>query len=117
MKKTSKILLATSVLLGALLTSCSFQRDQDKCQWSKWYDNGDGTHSRHCINDITQQETQHHHFSLLKTIQEPTEVAPGKAQYSCDECAAKEERVVPPTGNYTFDQKVVDDKYLYERMA
>ena len=114
MKK--KLMLFTTVV-GMLLCGCSGTKTNEKIKWSSWYDNGDGTHSRHSLNDITIQETDHHHFSLYKTIQEATEVAPGKAVYSCDECSAKEEKIIAPTGNYVFDQKVVDDKYLYERRS
>ena len=112
-----KRLLAFISLVGCLLASCSFRNQQSNIVWSKWHDNGDGTHSRHALNDITIQETDVHHFSLLKTNIEPTDVAPGKATYSCDECGAKEERVVPPTGNYVFDQKVVAPQYLYEKCS
>ena len=112
-----KRLLAFISLVGCLLASCSFRNQQSNVIWSKWHDNGDGTHSRHALNDITIQETDVHHFSLLKTNIEPTDVAPGKATYSCDECGAKEDRVLPPTGNYVFDQKVVAPQYLYEKCS
>ena len=112
-----KRLLSFISLVGCLLASCSFRNQQSNIIWSKWHDNGDGTHSRHALNDITIQETDVHHFSLLKTNIEPTDVAPGKATYSCDECAAKEDRVLPPTGNYVFDQKVVAPQYLYEKCS
>ena len=115
MKK--KRLLVFISLVGCLLASCSFRNQQSNVVWSKWHDNGDGTHTRHALNDITIQETDVHHFSLLKTNIEPTDVAPGKATYSCDECGAKEERVVPPPGNYVFDQKVVAPQYLYEKCS
>ena len=110
-------LLAFILLTGCLVTSCGFKTNKNNVVWSKWHDNGDGTHSRHALNDITIQETDVHHFSLFKTNVEPTDVTPGKAIYSCDECGAKEERIVSPTGNYVFDQKVVSPQYLYEKCS
>ena len=102
---------------AVLLSSCALARQKQELVWSKWYDNGDGTHTRHNLNDISMTETDEHHFVLTKTLEEPTEVAPGKALYTCEDCACKEIQVVPPTGNYVFDQKVIDDKYLFEKYS
>ena len=110
-------LLGLLTLLGVVLTSCGFKNSKEDIVWSKWHDNGDGTHSRHSLKDITIQETDVHHFVLQKTSIEPTDVTPGKALYSCQECGAKEDRVVPPTGNYVFDQKVASPEYLYEKCS
>ena len=115
--KKKKIIISLLTFTGVLLSSCALARQKQELVWSKWYDNGDGTHSRHNINDISVSETDVHHFVLTSTLEEPTEVAPGKAIYTCEECACKEEKVVPPTGNYVFDQKVVDDKYLLEKYS
>ena len=115
--KKKKFIISLLAFTGVLLSSCALARQKQELVWSKWYDNGDGTHSRHNINDISVSETDVHHFILTSTLEEPTEVAPGKAIYTCEDCACKEEKVVPPTGNYVFDQKVVDDKYLLERYS
>ena len=114
--KTKKLIRILS-LVGVVLTSCTFRDEKQDVSWSKWHDNGDGTHSRHSLNDITVQETQPHTFTLNKVVAAPTDVAPGKELYKCDLCGALESRDVPPTGNYVFDQKVVSDKYIYERCS
>ena len=116
MKKKNFIISLLS-LAGILLSSCALAREKQELVWSKWYDNGDGTHSRHSMSDISIQEKEEHHLVLTSTIEEPTEVTPGKAMYTCEKCACKEEMVVPPTGNYVFNQKVVDDKYLLEKYS
>ena len=112
-----KRLIGFLIILGATLTSCGFKNTKNDIVWSKWHDNGDGTHSRHDISDITVVETDVHHFSLTKTTIEPTDVTPGKATYQCIECGAKDERVLSPTGNYVFNQKVVKPEYLYEKCS
>ena len=114
--KTKKLIGILS-LLGVVLTSCTFRDDKQELVWSKWHDNGDGTHSRHNLNDITVQETKPHTFTLSKVVVAPTDVTPGKEIYKCDLCGAIENRDVAPTGNYVFDQEVVDDKYVYERCS
>ena len=117
MSKVGRIIFSSLTLLGCLLTSCSTKRASNKVQWSKWFDNGDGTHTRHDLNELTREETEPHTFELSNYIVEPTEVAPGKAMYLCDKCGAKEERTVKPTGNYVFNQEVVDSKYLYKKCS
>ena len=104
MNKARKIIFTLLATVGCVLSSCSSKRNNGKVQWSKWYDNGDGTHTRHDINELTREETEPHEFVLEKYIVEPTEVAPGKANYLCEKCGAKEERTVKPTGNYVFNQ-------------
>lgn len=115
--KKRKFIISLLAFSGVLLSSCALARQKQELVWSKWYDNGDGTHTRHNVNDISQSETDVHHFILTSTLEEPTEVTPGKAIYTCEQCGCKEEKVVPPTGNYVFNQKVVDDKYLLERYS
>lgn len=115
--KKKNLIISLLTLGGMLLSSCMLAREKQDLVWSKWYDNGDGTHTRHNLNDISQTETDVHHFTLTSSIEEPTEVTPGKAIYTCEQCACKEEKVVPPTGNYVFNQKVVSDKYLLERYS
>ncbi len=115
--KKKNLIISLLTLGGMLLSSCMLAREKQDLVWSKWYDNGDGTHTRHNLNDISQTETDVHHFVLTSSLEEPTEVTPGKAIYTCEQCACKEEKVVPPTGNYVFNQKVVDDKYLLERYS
>ena len=117
MKKKRTHGLIISILMGILLTSCSGVRDKDACQWSKWYDNGDGTHSRHCVDDITVSQTESHHFEIEKTLIEPSDVAPGKASMFCSDCGLRKDEVLAPTGNYVFDQKRVEDKYLYKKCS
>lgn len=115
MSKATKIifsLLTTSIFV---LPSCS-SKDK-KIEWSKWYDNGDGTHSRHDINDIEHQETAPHEYDLVRYITEPTDVTPGEAVFQCSLCFAKKQQKVKPTGNYVFNQEVVDDKYLYKKCS
>ena len=114
MKRRSTLLI--SILLA--VTSLSGCKNKDSnIQWSKWFDNGDGTHSRHDLNDITREETEPHTHELVRYIVEPTDITPGEAQYQCTKCGAKEEKHVPPTGSYVFDQKIVDEKYLCERYS
>ena len=115
--KLKKLIISLLATGSVLLSSCALGRQKQELVWSKWYDNGDGTHSRHSLNDISIQESDEHHFVLTNTLEQPTEVAPGRAIYTCEQCSCKEERVVPPTGNYVFDQKVVDEKYLLERYS
>ena len=100
-----------------ILVSCGFKGENKETVWSKWHDNGDGTHSRHDLNDITIIQTEPHTFSLKQVLVEATDVTPGKEVYKCDLCGATENRDVAPTGHYVFNQEVVDDKYLYERCS
>ena len=104
-------------IFGVLLASCGFKDEKNEIVWSKWHDNGDGTHSRHSLKDITVNETEPHTFTLSKVLVEPTDVTPGKEVYKCELCGATENRDAPPTGNYVFDQKVMDPKYLYEKCS
>ena len=115
--KKRNLIISLLTFGGLLLSSCMLAREKQEVVWSRWYDNGDGTHTRHNLNDISMIETEEHHFVLTSTIEEPTEVAPGKAIYTCEQCAHKETQVVPPTENYVFNQKVIDDKYLLERYS
>ena len=115
MKKRNSLLIV--ILLAVTSLSGCKSRRKGETNWSKWFDNGDGTHSRHDVDDLTIVETEPHTYELLKYTTEPTEVTPGEAQYECSKCGAKEDRKVPPTGNYVFDQKVVDEKYLCERYS
>ena len=116
MNTVGRVIMTVLTTVGCLLSSCNSKR-KGEASWSKWFDNGDGTHSRHDINDLTVVETEPHTFELIKYITEPTEVTPGEAQYECSKCGAKEDRKAPPTGNYVFDQKVVNEKYLCERYS
>ena len=116
-KMKKRRLFALLFILGATLASCGFKDEKKEIVWSKWHDNGDGTHSRHDLSDITNIQTEPHTFTLKQVLVEPTDVAPGKEVYKCDLCGATENRDVPPTGNYVFDQEVVDDKYLYEKCS
>ena len=117
MNKVGRVIIGLLTVGCCLLSGCE-KRANQKVQWSKWFDNGDGlTHTRHNLNDITQEETENHEWELKSYIVEPTEVTPGEALYTCDKCGAKDQRKVPPTGNYVFDQKVVDEKYLCERYS
>ena len=78
-----KTLLISMLLTVTSLSGCK-GRQNAKVQWSKWFDNGDGlTHTRHNLNDITQEETENHVWELKSYITEPTEVAPGEAMYTC----------------------------------
>ena len=79
-------------IFGVLLASCGFKDEKKDIIWSKWHDNGDGTHSRHSINDITINETELHTFTLSKVLVEPTDVTPGKEVYKCELCGATENR-------------------------
>ena len=107
------LLMFIALPLGA----CSNNNFGHTHTWSKYYDNGDGTHTRRCLTDINHTETGPHKFTLDSVLTDATEVAPGKERYECTLCGATEVRVTPPTGNFVFDQKVVDSKYLYERCS
>ena len=64
MRKLKTILI--SMLLAVTSLSGCKGRQNAKVQWSKWFDNGDGlTHTRHNLNDITQEETENHVWELL----------------------------------------------------
>ena len=104
MDKVQKIIAILLTVSGYLFTSCN--KGNKNIQWSKWFDNGDGTHSRHNVDDITHQETEPHHYEIVRYVTEPTEVAPGEAIFQCDLCDAKEQQKMKPTGDYTFDQEV-----------
>ena len=113
-----KIIGFTLLMFIALpLGACSNNSLNHVHTWSKYYDNGDGTHTRRCLTDISHTETGPHKFVLDTIITDATDVAPGKERYRCDLCGATDVRVIPPTGNYVFDRKVVDSKYLYERCS
>lgn len=114
----NKIILSTIlVFIVFLLASCQSNYFNHEHVWSKYYDNGDGTHTRTCLKDINHKETSPHNYILDSIIKRASDVAPGEEKYKCDLCGAVEIKVIPPTGNYTFDQKVVDDKYLYKRYS
>ena len=114
-KKLLLSILFTSLLIP--LGACSTPEAKHEHVWSRYTDNGDGTHTRTCLKDITHTQTGPHQFHLDSVLVEATDVAPGKERYKCSLCDANEVRVTSPKGNYIFDQEVVADKYLYERCS
>lgn len=107
-------ILTLLLTLPLLLTSCdSFGHVHN---WTSFYDNGDGTHSRMCLKDSSHIETNNHEFKE-SVIKEATDKSPGEVLKKCSGCGHEETVYTPPTESHVYDQEVAQDKYLYKKCS
>ena len=106
--------LTSLFALALLLTSCDAFGLGHEHDWTSFYDNGDGTHTRMCIKDSTHIETAAHNFEEI-IIEQSTDHTPGELLKKCKDCGHEETIHLSPTGSHVYDQEVDSNEYLYEK--
>jgi len=119
MKK--KILSILLILFSILLSSCSTLIDPHEHSWSKYYDDGDGNHTRTCLLDIEHTETKPHNFVEGRIVQAVEGNKCGLRKYTCKDCGYSEVRAIYPECNeghtHKMDKNISSDLYLYEKRS
>lgn len=113
MKKTFKFIFALPTIL--VITSCNNAGHTH--QFGIWVPKDEYSHYRVCDLDYSHVEEESHHFDKEVITKEPQENDYGMATICCVDCGYQYVKTLSPLGNYTYDQKIINDKYLFKKQS